>query len=85
MSYNLYSRLWKYSSIGELVSIFKAVTFGTIAGAVIYFFFTSSEHQAMVIFMCYQSMLLFLGAAGLFTGCSATTITARERTKPECW
>ena len=63
MSYNLYSRLWKYSSIGELVSIFKAVTFGTIAGAVIYFFFTSSEHQAMVIFMCYQSMLLFLGGS----------------------
>ncbi len=63
MSYNLYSRLWKYSSIGELVSIFKAVTFGTIVGAVIYFFFTSSEHQAMVIFMCYQSMLLFLGGS----------------------
>ncbi len=34
--YNLYHRLWKYSSIGELVSIFKAITFGSLMGSVIF-------------------------------------------------
>ena len=63
MSYNLYSRIWKYSSIGELVSIFKAVTFGTIAGGILYFFLFDSENLAKVFLICYQSILLFVGGS----------------------
>ena len=59
--YNLYHRLWKYSSIGELVSIFKAITFGSLMGSVIFGVLRWDFMDPYPFLLAYQSLLLLLG------------------------
>ncbi|KOF09143.1 polysaccharide biosynthesis protein EpsC [Planococcus glaciei] len=64
LSYGLYRKVWEYASIGELTSIFKAVTFSIVAvGAVQSFVLNDVLFRALVI--TWMLHLLLIGGSRL--------------------
>ncbi|WEK53632.1 MAG: nucleoside-diphosphate sugar epimerase/dehydratase [Candidatus Cohnella colombiensis] len=59
--YNMYNRIWRYSSIGELVSVFRAVSYGSFVATVIYYIVIWDVIDPVPFLFIYQSSLLIIG------------------------
>lgn len=59
--YKLYHRNWKYASIGEMVSIFKAVSLASIASYTLMVLFSSRTVPISVFLRNYETTLLCMG------------------------
>ncbi len=60
--YRLYKRAWEYASIGELISIAKAVTFSIITLGVVQFF-TIGNVYVRVLMLTWMMHILFIGGS----------------------
>lgn len=64
LSYGLYRKVWEYASIGELTSIFKAVTFSIIAVGAVQFF-VSGDVLFRALAITWMLHLLLIGGSRL--------------------
>lgn len=60
--YRLYQRIWKYASIGELVSIAKAITISILVTAVVQLIVEQSVHLRMLAITWMMHIILIGGA-----------------------
>ncbi|UQZ84344.1 UDP-N-acetyl-alpha-D-glucosamine C6 dehydratase [Paenibacillus konkukensis] len=61
--FRLYNRVWQYASVGEMVTIFKAVTVGTILSYAVVYIFTMHRVPYSILLRNYETMLLFVGGS----------------------
>jgi len=62
--FNLYSRLWKFASIGELLSIISATTVGTMA-VLLYTFMINNTYPRSIYFIFWLLLTGFIGFSRL--------------------
>lgn len=62
LRYNLYQRIWKYSSVGELVSIFKAVSLGVIVSGMLFSVLKWEWVDLALLLFIFQSSLIVKGS-----------------------
>ena len=60
--YNLYNRLWQYASMGELTSIFKVVTFSSLAAGATQFIFTEKMTSRTLI-ISWMLLVILIGGS----------------------
>nr|WP_209975482.1 nucleoside-diphosphate sugar epimerase/dehydratase [Paenibacillus eucommiae] len=63
MYFKLYNRIWEYASIGEMISIFKAVTIGCTASYLFMFFFFSPRIPFSVFIRVLETMIIVIGVS----------------------
>ncbi|WP_282938843.1 nucleoside-diphosphate sugar epimerase/dehydratase [Paenibacillus sp. RC67] len=64
MSYfKLYNRVWQYASVGELVTIFKAVTMGSLISYIAVYAITFEQITLAIVLRNYETMLLLVGGS----------------------
>lgn len=63
LRYRLYTRLWKYSSIGELVSIFKAISLGSLLAMLLFDAIEREIADPRMFMFIYQSSLIIIGGS----------------------
>jgi FlaA1/EpsC-like NDP-sugar epimerase len=61
--FKLYNRIWQYASIGELVSILKAVLIGSIAAFIIVFAISGSKVPTSCVAFVLETLLLLMGGS----------------------
>lgn len=61
LGFNLYNRIWRYASVGELTSIVKAVFFGCLVSFAITSFISGKVVHLSVLFLIFETILLLLG------------------------
>ncbi|MCS7459901.1 polysaccharide biosynthesis protein [Paenibacillus doosanensis] len=61
--FKLYNRVWQYASVGEMVTIFKAVTVGVFVSYVLLYAFTLHRVPYSILLRNYETMLLFIGGS----------------------
>jgi len=61
--FNLYSRAWEFASVGEVMSIFIAVTVGTAASVVLTIVVTGMSVPLSIVLRTYETNLLLMGGS----------------------
>ncbi len=61
--YRLYHRIWQYASIGEIVSIFKAVTWACLAAYGLAYLWSGSRVPLSILLRNYETILIGLGGS----------------------
>lgn len=62
IGFRLYNRVWQYASIGEMVSLFKAVTFAVAASTIL--INTWNSHVPIsIVLRNYETMILLIGGS----------------------
>lgn len=62
-TFKLYNRIWEYASVGELVSIFRAVTAGTVLSYALTWLISGKPVPLSVILRIYETALLLIGGS----------------------
>lgn len=60
--FKLYHRAWEYASIGELLSIFKAITFSVLITATVQYILIQSVHYRRLV-IAYMLIILLVGGS----------------------
>lgn len=60
--FKLYHRAWEYASIGELLSIFKAITFSVLITALVQYILIQSVHYRRLV-IAYMLIILLVGGS----------------------
>lgn len=59
--FKMYNRIWQYASIGEIISILKAVTIGCSLSYLITYIVTGTVIPISVLLRTFETILLFMG------------------------
>lgn len=62
-AFRLYNRVWEYASIGEIVSLFKALTLGTILSLLAVWMISGYKVPLSIMLRQYETMLLLVGGS----------------------
>ena len=79
--FRIYKSLWRYISIEDLISIFKATTLGTIITVVIIFFIGLRVASRSVFFIDWILTFLFIGGVRSFLRIAAERASSKKPTK----
>ncbi|MCP3761340.1 polysaccharide biosynthesis protein [Domibacillus sp. A3M-37] len=60
--YRLYNKAWSYASIGEMMALFKTITFSVAATAIVQWLFTNTADASLMI-VIWMLLLLTIGTA----------------------
>lgn len=62
--FKLYNRVWQYASVGEMISILKAVVVGCIASYLVTYILTGGQRVPISIFLrTFETILLLMGSS----------------------
>jgi FlaA1/EpsC-like NDP-sugar epimerase len=59
--FKMYNRIWRYASVGEILSILKAVTIGSILSYLITYIVTGYIVPISIFLRTFETILLFMG------------------------
>ena len=61
LGFKLYNRLWRYASVGELISIAKAVFFGCLVSYAVASLLSGKLVHPSILILIFETLLLLLG------------------------
>lgn len=61
--FKLYNRVWQYASVGELISIFKAVTVACIASSFLTWGISGQRVPLSIVLRTYETILILMGGS----------------------
>lgn len=64
--FNLYHRAWEYASVGELISVVKAVTFSIVSTILLVSLISGGRPFLRLYFITWMMHLLLIGGSRLF-------------------
>jgi len=66
MAFRLYNRVWQYASIGEMISILKAIVLATVVSYVVVYLLSGQPILIAVLLRTFETILLTIGGARFF-------------------
>ena len=66
MAFRLYNRVWQYASVGEIISILKAIVLATVVSSGVVYLISGQPILIAVLLRTFETTLLTIGGARFF-------------------